>query len=96
MFQYGSTTYGLYSVKEDPTAVPHDENRAEYMTGVEAYRGEKLLFRGGVWNADGSYWLYKEDGTMADTGIFYVSSDGIERDQDGKGSILQNHLWQRY
>ena len=59
MFQYGSTTYGLYSVKEDPTAVPHDENRAEYMTGVEVYRGEKLLFRGGVWNADGSYWLYK-------------------------------------
>ena len=54
MFQYGSTTYGLYSVKEDPTAVPHDENRAEYMTGVEVYRGEKLLFRGGVWNADGS------------------------------------------
>ena len=52
MFQYGSTTYGLYSVKEDPTAVPHDENRAEYMTGVEVYRGEKLLFRGGVWNAD--------------------------------------------
>ena len=40
MFQYGSTTYGLYSVKEDPTAVPHDENRAEYMTGVEVYRGE--------------------------------------------------------
>ena len=37
MFQYGSTTYGLYSVKEDPTAVPHDENRAEYMTGVEVY-----------------------------------------------------------
>lgn len=83
VFQYGSTTYGPYSVKEDPTAVPHDENRAEYMTGVEVYRGEKLLFRGGVWNADGSYWLYKEDGTMADTGIFYVSSDGIERDQDG-------------
>lgn len=35
VFQYGSTTYGPYSVKEDPTAVPHDENRAEYMTGVE-------------------------------------------------------------
>ena len=66
VFQYGSTMYGPYSVKEDPTAVPHDKNRAEYMTGVEVYRGEKLLFRGGVWNADGSYWLYKEDGTKAD------------------------------
>ena len=37
------------------------------MTGVEVYRGEKLLFRGGVWNADGSYWLYKEDGTVFGT-----------------------------
>ena len=83
VFQHGEKTYGPYSVNEDPTAIPKDEKMAEYMTGVELRQGEDILFRGGVWDAGDSYWLYNEDGTLANFGLSYVTSDGIERDQNG-------------
>ena len=35
VFQHGNKTYGPYTAKEDPTAIPKDEEMAEYMTGVE-------------------------------------------------------------
>ena len=83
VFQHGEKTYGPYSVKEDLTAIPEDEEMAEYMTGVELRQGEDILFRGGVLDVGDSYWLYNEDGTLADFGLSYVTSDGIERDQNG-------------
>ena len=83
VFQHGEKTYGPYSVKEDPTAIPKDEKMAEYMTGVELRQGEDILFRGGVWDTGDSYWLYNEDGTLANFGLSYVTSDGIERDANG-------------
>ena len=82
VFQHGEKTYGPYSVKEDPTAIPEDEEMAEYMAGVELRQGEDILFRGGVLDASDSYWLYNEDGTLANLGLSYVASDGIERDQN--------------
>lgn len=83
VFQHGEKTYGPYSFIKDPTAIPKDEKMAEYMTGVELRQGEDILFRGGAWHTGDSYWLYNEDGTLANFGISYVTSDGIERDQDG-------------
>ncbi|MGM9589905.1 MAG: hypothetical protein ACI3V0_07005 [Faecousia sp.] len=83
VFQHGEKTYGPYSAKEDPTAIPKDEEMAEYMTGVELRQGEDILFRGGVWDTGDSYWLYNADGTFANFGLSYVTSDGIERDQNG-------------
>lgn len=34
-FQYGDKTYGPYTAKEDPTAIPKDNEFASEMTGVE-------------------------------------------------------------
>ena len=52
-FRYGETIYGPYTVKEDPSAIPKRgedmETPAETkdMRGIELYRGDELLFRGG-------------------------------------------------
>lgn len=83
VFQYGDKTYGPYTAKEDSTAIPKDEEMAEYMTGVELRQGEDVLFRGGILNHDDYLWLYNEDGTVEDMGISFVTSNGIEMNEDG-------------
>ncbi len=83
IFQHGDKTYGPYTAKEDPAAIPKGIEMAEYMTGVELRQGEDILFRGGVLEAGDSYWLYNEDGTLDNIRFSYVTSDGIERDENG-------------
>lgn len=63
VFQHGEKTYGPYTAKEAPEAIPKNEEMAEYMTGVELRRGEFILFRGGVFAYGGDLWLYNENGT---------------------------------
>ncbi len=43
------------------------------------------MFRGGVLESGDGYWLYNEDGTLNNNNfrITYVTSDGIERDENG-------------
>lgn len=85
VFRYGEKTYGPYTAKEDPTAVPKDIEIAEDMTGVELLQGDSVLFRGGVLNyGDGTLLLYHEDGTSDLFGVFYVDGNGIEIDENGK------------
>lgn len=84
VFQYGDTTYGPYTVKEDPTAIPKNEKNAKYMTGVEIRQGTGILFRGGAMKmSDSSYWLYNEDGSSESIKFYYTTSDGFERDENG-------------
>ena len=83
VFQYGDKSYGTYTMKEDPTAIPKDEELAEEMTGVEIRNGDKLLFRGGVWDSGDFCWLYNEDGSLDSIGFSFVTEDGIERDENG-------------
>lgn len=83
VFQYDNKTYGPYTAKEDPTAIPKDKEMAKYMTGVELRQGENILFRGGVLKSGERYLLYNEDGTSGNFGISYVTSDGTERDENG-------------
>ena len=83
VFQYGDKSYGTYTMIEDPTAIPEDEDLAEEMTGVEIRNGDKLLFRGGVWDSGDFYWLYNEDGTLDSLGFSVMTSNGIELDEDG-------------
>ena len=83
-FQYGDKTYGPYTVKEDPTAIPKDNDMRGSMTGIEVREGEDILFRGGALDMGDFYWLYSEDGSFDSMiGISYVTSDGIERDESG-------------
>lgn len=83
VFQHGDKTFGPYTAKEDPTAIPKDEEMAEDMIGVELLQGDSILFRGGVWKFGDEYWLYNEDGTINNFGVTYVTSDGIESDENG-------------
>ena len=83
VFQYGDKSYGTYTMKEDPTAIPEDEGLAEEMTGVEIHNGDELLFRGGVWDSGDFYWLYNEDGTLDNLGFAVYSSYGVEYDESG-------------
>ncbi len=83
VFRYGNKTYGTYTMKEDSTAIPDDNDLSEQMIGVEIYKGNELLFRGGVLDATDTYWLYNEDGTLDNLGFFVYSSYGIEYDEYG-------------
>lgn len=83
VFQYGDTTYGPYTVKEDPTAIPKNEENAKYMTGVEIRQEGRIMFRGGAMKMRDSYWLYNEDGSFESIKFYYTTSDGFERDENG-------------
>ena len=83
MLQYGDKVYGPYTVKEDPTAIPKDEELNERMTGVEIYNDEKVLFRGGVVDFEDDYLFYNEDGTLETIGFIYVTGSGTEWDEEG-------------
>ena len=83
VFQYGKKIYEPYTIKEDATAIPKNEEMAEYMMGVELRQGEDILFRGGVLDTGNFYCLYSEDGALDNVAISYVGSDGIERDENG-------------
>lgn len=84
VFLYGDKIYETYIMKEDPTAIPKEEELAERMTGIEICKGDKLLFRGGILDIGDSYWLYNEDGTLENIGFSIVTSDIIEKDENGK------------
>lgn len=86
VFQHGDKTYGPYTVKEDPSAIPkHTEDAEDItdLTGVELRKGEDILFRGGVSEFADSLWLYNEDGTSAGFESFFVQNDGVWRDENG-------------
>ena len=83
VFHYGDKTYGPYTAKEDPTAIPKDEEFREEMTGVKLYKGEELLFRGGILKFGDNTMLYNEDGTVESFGFSYVTSYGVELDENG-------------
>ena len=53
------------------------------MVGIEIRNGNELLFRGGALDVGDSYWLYNDDGTLDDSGVTFVTGDGIERDENG-------------
>ena len=87
MFQYGDKTYGPYTAREDPTAIPKDQDLAEHMTGVELLHGEEIFFRGGVLDLGENRCLYNEDGSP---NMFYISVaiSGENTMMDENGNII--------
>jgi len=84
LFQHGGKSYGPYTAKEDPKAIPKDSEMAAYMTGVELREGDEILFRGGVRDMGDFYWIQNEDGTGDNMLVItYVDSNGIEKDENG-------------
>ena len=83
VLNYGDKTYGPYTVIEDATAIPKDEQLSEIMRGIEIREGNDILFRGGVVNYVDYDMFYNEDGTQEWGEISYTTSDGSEWDQNG-------------
>ena len=81
-FAWGPKTYGPYTLREDPTAVPADDPIASSMTGIEILDGNKVFFRGGVTDEQEDFWLVSEDGQHPYT-MIVTMSDGIEYDSNG-------------
>lgn len=79
-FTYGDKTYGPYTAKEDPTAVPED---GEYMTGVEILDGGEIFFRGGVWESGDDLILFNEDGGISGFAVSIGMNNGTIMDADG-------------
>ena len=77
---WGSKTYGPYTLREDPTAVPDDSSFP--MTGIEILDGQRVYFRGGVTDVDTDFWLVNEDGSHTDS-MSYTLSNGVEYDMNG-------------
>ena len=77
---WGQKTYGPYTLREDPTAVPEDVSFP--MTGIEILDNGKVYFRGGVTDEVTDFWLLSEDGKNAFL-MSYTLSDGIEYDMNG-------------
>lgn len=83
VLQYGDKTYGPYTIKKDPAAVPKNEETEGYMTGIEIRNGDQVFFRGGVSESGDGYWLFDENGVFADFRLTYTDSDGLEKDENG-------------
>ena len=76
---WGSKTYGPYTLREDPSAVPDGHPQ---MTGIEILDGQKVYFRGGVTDETTDFWLIGADGEQLFT-MTYTMSDGTEMDMNG-------------
>lgn len=88
LFQYGEKTYGPYTAKEDPTAIPKDHDRAAHMSGLEVKDGEEILFRGGVIKLGDSKipdLFYDEDGQIG-LSVIITSANGTV--VDGHGNVI--------
>lgn len=85
-FHYKDRTYGPYTAKEDPSAIPedHDLNNIT-LTGVEICEKDNIFFRGGVWGkADADLYLLSEDGHILYEGISYMTNSGMVYGQNGE------------
>lgn len=89
-FTYGTTEYGPYLVREDPGAVPKDNEMAEEMTGIEILKGDALLFRGGVMSINNgeSYWLFDEDSSFESINVGVTFGDGTGTMYDVNGNLI--------
>ena len=75
-FQYDDKTFGPYTVREDPSAIPEELTEDYDMTGVEIRCGEDVFFRGCMNTFAGHRFLYNEDGSAASIRITYTAVSG--------------------
>ena len=88
VFRCGDATYGPYTCREDPSAIPGEyRGLGRAVTGLELRRGEELFFRGCVLRTDsGERWLFNEDGSVG-TSVYSFTSDGSAT-IDANGNVI--------
>lgn len=80
----GSSIYGPYTAKEDPSAIPAEYSGAENCIGIELRENQKLLFRGAVLTRQqNGFRLINENGEMYGFSAVVTMSDGTQWDWDG-------------
>ena len=83
-FQCDEKVYGPYTVTEDPSAIPEEDEMSERMRGIEIKCGETIVFRGGVYQADSFLLMVNEDGSFAGFNITATMSDGTIIGENGE------------
>ena len=83
--QMGDKAYGPYTFREAPAALPSNAGAGVQARGVELYKGEKLLFRGGVEDRDDQRWAYDRNGNRNIISIHISSTtpNGFSLDANG-------------
>ena len=81
VFQYGKKIYEPYTIKEDATAIPKNEEMAEYMMGVELRQGEDILFR--IARKYGVDYAIKRDRSSDPPKFLVFFGSAAERDKNG-------------
>lgn len=81
-FQCGDSSYGPFTVEEDPSAIKDDDELADYRKGVVVREGDEILFRGGVMEFEDGFWFYLEDGTSV-VKTTHSADDGEIQDENG-------------
>ncbi len=61
--RYGNQSYGPYTVREDPTAIPGRIVFTTPVTGLEIRKGEEIYFRGAMQDRGSYIYLVRSDGT---------------------------------
>ncbi len=85
-FVYDNRSYGPYYLKLDPSARPPKEGLQDMLTGIEIYKNDQLLFRGGAMQtSEGKYWLITEDGSITDSGVLPNPNGDYGEWTDGNG-----------
>ncbi len=85
IFQYGEKTYGPYTAREDPAAIPRDTQLSEHMTGVELRCGTQVVFRGGLMDFGEQRLLFDEDGSVNSLTL-QMGYDANSEHENGKQS----------
>lgn len=86
-FQYGEEIFGPYTAKEDPTAIPKEITGKEALKGIELFKGDEVIFRGGFLDQGESRWLYQEDGSVEDSCFDKMIEDTAKVDEYEEGDF---------
>lgn len=82
-FRCDEKTYGPYTVREDPSAIPEADELSHLMRGIEVKEGGEIIFRGGVHEINGYWMMTNEDGSFAGFDVAAAMSDGTIIGSDG-------------
>ncbi|MDE6615103.1 MAG: hypothetical protein K2K35_00925 [Lachnospiraceae bacterium] len=82
-FKYGDKTYGPYTAKEDPSAIPEDSGMGDDITGIEFRCGEEIIFRGGVLSSGDHLMFYNKDGELEYMDFSVTVHNGTVIDENG-------------